>query len=116
MNPKTLSCFVIVGSLALAAGRAQTSPVSTLPHLEKRGAVTQLIVDGKPFIILGGQVGNPAGFPDRMERAWPLFKALNANTIEFPIHWEQIEPFDAPRPDSPAKSLTAIIRFNQVKP
>ena len=66
MNPKTLSCFVIAGSLALAAGRAQTSPV-------------------------------PAGFPDRMERAWPLFKALNANTIEFPLHWEQIEPFGAPR-------------------
>jgi hypothetical protein len=92
MKTLNLSCHAVLCSLALAAGRAQTSSVSILPHLEKRGAVTQLIVDGKPFIILGGQVGNPAGFPERMERAWPLFKALNANTIEFPIYWEQIEP------------------------
>jgi Beta-galactosidase len=63
-----------------------------MPHLEKRGAITQLIVDGKPFIILGGQVGNPTGFPDRMEKTWPKFKALNANAIEYPIYWEQIEP------------------------
>jgi hypothetical protein len=63
-----------------------------MPHLEKRGAVTQLIVDGKPFIILGGQVDNQTAFPDRMERAWPKFKALNINTVEFPIYWEQIEP------------------------
>ena len=61
-------------------------------HLEKQGGVTHLIVDGKPFIIFGGQVSNPIGFPDRMERAWPKFKSLNANTIEFPIYWEQIEP------------------------
>jgi len=39
-------------------------------------------------------VGNPTGFPDRMERAWPKFKSLNANTIEFPIYWEQIEPVE----------------------
>src|ERR1035438_5074801 len=65
---------------------------ANLPHLEKRGAVTHLIVDGKPFIILGGQVGNPTGFSGRMERVWPKFKSLNANTIEFPIYWEQIEP------------------------
>ena len=73
---------------------AQSAQDANLPHLEKRGAVTHLIVDGKPFIILGGQVGNPTGFSDRMERVWPKFKSLNANTIEFPIYWEQIEPVE----------------------
>jgi len=63
-----------------------------LPHLEKRGAVTQLIVDGRPFIILGGQVGNGTGFPDLMERAWPKFRAMHLNTVEFPVYWGQVEP------------------------
>jgi hypothetical protein len=31
-------------------------PANSLPHLEKRGAVTQLIVDGKPFLVLGGEL------------------------------------------------------------
>jgi len=25
-----------------------------LPHLRKQGAATQLVVDGKPFLVLGG--------------------------------------------------------------
>ena len=82
--------FNCTGLFALVvAASAQTQ---TMPHLEKRGALTQLMVDGKPFIVLGGQVNNPSGFPDRMQSAWPKFKALNANTIEYPIYWEQIEP------------------------
>jgi len=28
------------------------------PRLEKRGAVTQLIVDGKPFLVLAGELRN----------------------------------------------------------
>ncbi len=86
-------CLIAAAGVAPISA-AQPAPDANLPHLEKRGAVTQLIVDGKPFIILGGQVGNPTGFPDRMERVWPKFKSLNANTIEFPIYWEQIEPVE----------------------
>ena len=87
----SLFCLIAAAGVAPVSG-AQPAPDANLPHLEKRGAITQLIVEGKPFIILGGQVNNPTGFPDRMERAWPQFKSLNANTIEFPIYWEQIEP------------------------
>ena len=32
--------------------------VAAPPHLEKQGATQQLIVDGKPFLILGGELGN----------------------------------------------------------
>ncbi|MGA2444668.1 MAG: DUF5597 domain-containing protein [Opitutaceae bacterium] len=83
-----LVAAALLASLPVGASAADAG----LPHLEKRGAVTQLIVDGRPFIILGGQVGNATGFPERMERAWPKFKAMHLNTVEFPIYWGQIEP------------------------
>ena len=94
-SPLVLSIFLLFAA-AVAAPRsaAQAAPDANLPHLEKRGTVTHLMVDGQPFIILGGQVGNATGFPDRMERAWPKLKSLNANTVEFPIYWDQIEPVE----------------------
>ena len=57
-----------------------------------------------------------------MRRAWPEFKALHANTIEFPVYWDSIEPvegkfdfsgFDAdrarPAPAEPARH-SAVVR------
>jgi hypothetical protein len=94
MKISTLIGCVVICSAGASAARAQSGASDGFPHLEKRGPVTQLIVDGKPFIILGGQVSNPTAFPDRMERVWPKFKALDANTIEFPVYWDQIEPVE----------------------
>jgi hypothetical protein len=79
--------LLVAGAAALML--AQSKPIS---QIVKKGDKYNLLVDGKPFIILGGQVNNPTAFPDRMQRAWPKFKALHANTIEFPIYWDSIEP------------------------
>lgn len=76
----------------LGAEPAQGRNDENIPHLRKKGSAMQLIVDGKPFIILGGQVGNASAFPHRMKRAWPKLKAFHANTVEFPVYWEAIEP------------------------
>jgi hypothetical protein len=43
---------IAVSSLAAAAIAAEPKSV---PHLEKRGNVTPLIVDGKPFLALAGE-------------------------------------------------------------
>ena len=37
---------------------ASPAQQNNAPHLEKRGAATQLIVDGQPFLILGGEILN----------------------------------------------------------
>ena len=44
--------------LFLAASWASLSAQSTLAYLTKKGTATQLIVQGKPFLILGGELGN----------------------------------------------------------
>ena len=37
---------------------AATAQKTAIPHLEKKGNTTQLIVQGKPFLILGGELHN----------------------------------------------------------
>ncbi len=34
-----------------------------LPFLQKQGSTTQLMVDGKPFLVIGGELGNSSAFP-----------------------------------------------------
>lgn len=47
--------FPIVAGCVIAATGAQQSGI---PQLRKQGTATQLVVDGKPFLILGGELGN----------------------------------------------------------
>jgi hypothetical protein len=63
-----------------------------MPHLEKRDGRFALIVDGKPFLMLGGQIHNSSAWPETLGSAWAAAEALHANTVEAPVYWEQIEP------------------------
>jgi beta-galactosidase GanA len=68
-------------------------PQAALPHLEKRGNATQLIVDGKPFLILGAEVHNSSSSSvEYMEAVWPHLQAMHMNTVLLPVAWETIEP------------------------
>jgi beta-galactosidase GanA len=68
---------------------------NTIPHLEKKGYSTQLIVDGKPFLILGGELGNSTfTSSEYMAPIWPKLSRMNLNTILVPIYWELIEPVE----------------------
>ena len=67
-------------------------PQSKIPHLAKNGNVTQLIVHGQPFLILGGETGNSSGSDIRhMRSVWPKAKAMHLNTVLVPVYWELIE-------------------------
>jgi beta-galactosidase GanA len=62
------------------------------PHLEKRGAAVQLIVDGKPFLMLGGELHNSSSSSlDYMKPIWPKLAAMGLNTVVTPLSWELIE-------------------------
>ena len=65
------------------------------PHLEKTGLTTHLVVDGKPFIILGGELGNSSFTSlEYMEPIWPKLNAMNLNTVLASVYWELIEPVE----------------------
>lgn len=64
-----------------------------LPHLEKRGSATQLIVDSKPFLVLGGELHNSSSSSiEYMRPVWPRLAAMHLNTVLLPVAWETIEP------------------------
>jgi hypothetical protein len=63
-----------------------------IPKLTKVGDQHQLLVDGKPFIILGAQTRNSSGWPSEVESVWRQAKQMHVNTVEIPIYWEDVEP------------------------
>ena len=88
-----LACALPLCILALVA-RAQTKPADhAIPHLEKRGQATQLVVDGKPFLVLGGELSNTVSSDtERMKVVWPLLSGkVHMNTILTGVSWDWIE-------------------------
>jgi hypothetical protein len=107
-----LRLTILLCSLALVA-RAQNKPADSgvphnsaapanaaaahsaaAPHLEKRGQATQLIVDGKPFLALAGELSNTVSSDtERMKTVWPvLANKVHMNTILTGVSWDWIEP------------------------
>lgn len=65
----------------------------TVPHLRAQGAATQLIVDGAPFLVLGGELHNSsASSLAYMRPIWGRLAALGLNTVLATVSWELVEP------------------------
>lgn len=68
---------------------AQTTPVPQIVSKDGRHA---LMVDGRPFLMLGAQVNNSSNYVAALPLVWPVLDRIHANTIEIPVAWQQIEP------------------------
>ena len=86
--------FISIALLALAVtASAQTPAAAPIPHLEKRGAVTQLIVDGKPWLALAGELlNNAASTAENARPVWPNLAQANLNTALVGVGWGWTEP------------------------
>src|SRR5580692_8033489 len=90
LSSKLLTLPLIAG-LWIAPAFAQENDGK--PHLEKRGVTTQLIVDGKPFLMLSGELHNSTSSNlEYMQSFWTNLKALGLNSVVTPLSWELIEP------------------------
>ena len=90
---RALATFLVL--LSTAHGQAAWKDPN-LPHLEKRGQATQLVVDGKPFLVLTGELHNSsASSLLYMKPIWSRLTAMHLNTVLLPISWEQFEPEEA---------------------
>ena len=77
--------------LALGTVWGQTG-AGTIPKIVEKDGRHALLVDGQPFLILGGQAHNSSAWPALLTGVWKAIKVMHANTLEVPIYWEQIEP------------------------
>lgn len=86
----SVACALAIVCVLLAKGEAQQG---SLPHLRRQGTATQLIVDGQPFLVLAGELGNSsASSLEYMRPIWPKLVKLNLNAVLAPVYWELIEP------------------------
>jgi hypothetical protein len=82
--------FVFFSVFTTAAIFAQVKP-NEAPRIEHKDGRYALFVDGRPYLILGGQIHNSSAWPSELPQVWDSLAALHANTIEAPVYWEQFE-------------------------
>ena len=62
------------------------------PKIVEKDGRYALMVEGRPYLILGGQIHNSSSWPSELGQVWQSLAALHANTVEAPVYWEQFEP------------------------
>jgi hypothetical protein len=82
--------FVVLG-LSFLTGPSRATAVDAPKIVEKDGRYA-LMVDGRPYLVLGGQIHNSSAWPSELPQVWQSMAALHANTVEAPVYWEQLEP------------------------
>ena len=64
-----------------------------LPYLKQNGEAMQLMVDGKPYLVLGGELHNSSSSSrDYMRKFWPQLEASGMNTVLAAVEWSLVEP------------------------
>ena len=91
---------------------AQSAP---LPRVVSQDGRHALLVDGAPYLILGGQANNSSNYPAMLPEVWPTIRALHANTLEIPVAWEQVEPVEGRFDFSWLDALVPQARENNVR-
>lgn len=105
------ACFWIL-LLFVCPLQAQQS----LSHLQKQGTATQLVVDGKPFLIIGGELGNSSASSSAdIERIFPKLQRMGLNTVLVPAYWDLTEPVEGQFDYSLTDKVIRQARENKLK-
>lgn len=104
------SAATLCALLCICMASAQTS------SLRRHGDAVQLMVDGKPFIILGGELGNSsASCPQDIEQNFARLHRMGLNTVLVPAYWDLIEPVEGQFDFSLTDKVLEEARANDLK-
>lgn len=79
-----VTCCFLGGLLANAA---------QVPAIKNSAAGGQLIIGGKPYLLLAGELGNSsAGTAAQADSVLPKLAQMHLNTVLMPVAWDEIEP------------------------
>ena len=108
---KTLLIILLLSAFGFNC-LAQSQP----PFLRKQGTATQLIVDGKPFLLLGGELHNSTSSSlDYMAPVLARFAANHLNTALAAVCWDLIEPQEGKFDFSLVDGAIQAARHNNLK-
>ncbi len=81
-------CFI-----SSSYGQTDKVSITQIPHLEKQGTAAHLVVNGKPQLLISGELHNSTcgGF-DYMRPVWKKLAEKNLNSVIATVSWELIEP------------------------
>ncbi|CAN5734042.1 DUF5597 domain-containing protein [soil metagenome] len=86
---KTFTSFAFLLMILFANAQSFNSGV----QIKKSGDYPQLLINGKPFLMLGGELGNStASNINYLIQYWDHLQAMNLNTLLVPVYWELMEP------------------------
>lgn len=79
-------------AINIAAQDKNKSENGGIPYLQTQNNVTRLIVDGKPFIMLAGELHNStSSAPEYLAEAMKNAASMHVNTVIASVAWEQFE-------------------------
>ena len=88
----SLAAMVLV-EVAGAAQPGDGRSEGNIPQLRKQGTAMQLVVDGNPFLIIGGELHNSSSSSlEYMKPIWQRMLDLHFNTVLAGVSWELVEP------------------------
>ncbi|WP_395399526.1 DUF5597 domain-containing protein [Pseudoduganella sp. UC29_106] len=97
------------------ASLAGSGLAGELPRLVTKDGRHALMVDGAPFLMLGGQAHNSSNYPAALKPLWTAAADAGANTVEVPVAWEQIEATEGRFDFSFVDTLVKEARQNKVR-
>lgn len=89
---RLIACAALAGlGFGSCATLISQTTSTEAPRLIQKDGRFAFLVDGKPFLMLGGQIHNSSAWPSELPQVWKSMEALHANTVEAPVYWEQME-------------------------
>ncbi len=85
-------------------------------RLQKQGTATQLVVNGKPMLLLAGELSNSAATnPADIKKAMTQMARSGANSVFAPAYWEFVEPQEGRFDFALVDSVIACARQKDLK-
>lgn len=93
-----------------------STPLFAQPKLQRKGNTAHIIANGKPMLMIGGELGNSsASTLTDVQRHFAHLHKLGLNTVLAPITWELIEPQEGKFDMTSLDNILTEARKNQLK-